>query len=285
MTDDETWHVPREVLAAYVNERASEADAWSVEVHVMRCENCRSRLCGLVDASPLAAVLDRSRASLGIAIDTEDIHGGAQAGAGGPLHLVGRSLARWPWLVAVVIASAAAIAFSALVGQLRPQGGTLLLVWSLAPVVPLAGVAATFTRRSDPCAEVVLSTPVQGLALVLWRCAAVLVVSAPLTLIAGRAGAPASAGMSLTAMLAMTLVVLALGTRIGLEPAAVVVAGVWGVVMVAPLLLRDQPLFDVLSASTFPAWVAAMIASGGLIVARRGVFERLPDPVLTGGLR
>lgn len=287
MTDTQRWHVPRGVLAAYVAEQSSEADAWSVEAHLVGCEECRTRLGLVVATSPVAAVLERSRADLAVALAaTGTVRDRARPdGAVGPVHLVARSLARWPWLVAVVLAGAAAIGLSAVVGAVRPQGGSWLLMWSLAPVVPLAGVAWTFTRRSDPWAEVVLSTPVQGLGLVLWRCAGVLVLSAPLTLVATRAGAPASAGMSLTAMLGLTLASLALGTRVGLEPAAVIVAGVWGAFMVLPLLVVARPWFDALSASTLPGWGAAIVASGGLVLLRRSAFERLPGPVLTGGFQ
>ncbi len=278
MKDQSSWHIPDEVLVAYVGEWADAPEAWSAEAHLVLCPACRRRLSELVDVSPLAGVLATSQADLAAVLPGS----GRGFVATRPAHLVSRSLGRWPWLVAVVVATLAALGLTQLVAMVHPDRTAVPLTWALAPIVPLAGVALTFTRRSDPWAEVVLSTPKQGLALVLWRSAAVLVAAAPLTLAVGQVpgvdtgGRFTSAGMSLVAMLALTLLALALGTHTGVEVAALLVAGGWSVLTIFPMLLAAPAWGAVLSPGALPVWGAVIVASAGLVVARRVAFERLP---------
>src|SRR5699024_3942597 len=52
------------------------------------------------------------------------------------------------------------------------------------PLVPVAGVAATYAAPFDDASELVAATPMSGLRLLLWRTLAVLVVVVPLSVVA-----------------------------------------------------------------------------------------------------
>ena len=54
-----------------------------------------------------------------------------------------------------------------------------------APVLPLLGVAASWSRALDPAHELVAATPAAGLPLLLWRTLVVLAVVVPAALVAG----------------------------------------------------------------------------------------------------
>lgn len=85
-----------------------------------------------------------------------------------------------PWLAMVL-----AVTLLALLLDLTELGsGRVSLMLLLAPVLPVGGVAASWSRDLDPAYELTASTPRAGLQLVLRRTAAVLAVVIP-TLLAG----------------------------------------------------------------------------------------------------
>ena len=93
-------------------------------------------------------------------------------------------------------------------------GLTLFLI--VAPLAPVAGVAASFGGDADPCHELVTVTPYSAARMLMLRTAGVLATSLPVTLLAGLALpgpawlgvawlTPAAAGVALTLLLSPLL--------------------------------------------------------------------------------
>jgi hypothetical protein len=88
-----------------------------------------------------------------------------------------------PWLAMTIVVPVVATLLDLVARRLHTTAPPVLLL--LAPVVPVLGVAASWTRRLDPMGELVCSTARSGLALALRRTIAVLVTVIPVLGIAG----------------------------------------------------------------------------------------------------
>jgi len=148
---------------------------------------------------------------------------------------VARLLAATPSLRASwFIAGAVAIGFSAWAASTGPRGMLLFLV--VAPLIPLAGVAAAYGPWMDPMHEVARATPTSGIRVVLLRAAAVLVSTAVLMGAASLALPNVDRGAAawILPSLSITLVCLALSTFVPVPWAAGAVTLLWlTVVLVA----------------------------------------------------
>lgn len=215
------WHVDARLAQRYASGTAAETEAWSLEKHVEACEGCATRVSEAVRGQGAAArVVDEVRAAVVATAGQTDraeavresdaVRGSTRVPASPPpsaprryrapllvpaLRAAGPAL-RGPWLVSVLLITAAAVALA--YGARSGTGAVagfparpLLLL--LAPVLPLAGVGVAYGRHADPVYELAASTPSGGLRLLLIRTAAVLGVSVPLLTAAG-AVLPASAG-------------------------------------------------------------------------------------------
>jgi hypothetical protein len=92
-------------------------------------------------------------------------------------HAVGPALGR-AWVVSLLMVAASAVALA----RLWDLGGARPLLLAAAPLLPVAGVAASYGRHADPMYETVASTPGGGLRLLLIRAVTSLAVCvAPLT--------------------------------------------------------------------------------------------------------
>ena len=108
---------------------------------------------------------------------------------GVPDH-VARLLASTPSLrLSWLAAAAVAIGFSAWAANAGADGRLVFL--AVAPVLPVAGVAAAYGRWADPSHELATTAPFSGLRLLLLRTLAVLVVTTVVTAMAGRSCRPA----------------------------------------------------------------------------------------------
>ncbi|HEU5241489.1 MAG TPA: hypothetical protein VFU25_05705, partial [Ornithinibacter sp.] len=176
-----TWHVDAEVLAGYTAGRVTSAVAASTEAHLTSCAECRALLTPAVPATRLdgiwTAVDDRvGRLSLpwfervlvrcGVGEDT------ARLLAATPSLSV-------PWLGSV----AAAAVLAALVADSSHR--TLFAFLTVAPMLPVAGVAAAYGRDADPAHEIAVASPYSMLRLMLLRALTVVVATIGLTLLAG----------------------------------------------------------------------------------------------------
>jgi len=147
------------------------------------------------------------------------------------------------------------------------------LVLLVAPVAPLLGVAAAWSRGVDPAYELVVASPRAGLDLVLRRTVAVLGGVVPLLAVVGWL-VGASPALWLLPCLAFTVGALVLGELVGLHRAAVSLAAVWAVLAVGPSLALGRPTV-LLAAAGLPAWAVLTAAFVTVLLVRRRAYTRL----------
>jgi hypothetical protein len=151
--------------------------------------------------------------------------------------------------------------------------GEVSLVLLLAPVLPVLGVAASWSRGLDPAYELTASVPRAGLYLVLRRTASVLVVVVPALLVGGWVTG-VTAAQWLLPCLAFTSTTLALGGVVGVTRAAVALVAVWAAVVVAPTLAADSLTFA-LQPDGLPVWGLILALGVGVVFARRNAYSVL----------
>ncbi|MFD9699891.1 zf-HC2 domain-containing protein [Lentzea sp. NPDC059081] len=231
-------------------------ELWAVESHLETCAPCRGRL----SPEPIAQA---------VWADLEPMLDRTPQMPRAKRRLTGWvSPAAGPWLAMLLLVTAAAVALDQLAGA-----GNVSVVLLIAPVLPVLGVAASWSRALDPAYELIAATPRAGLPLVFRRTAAVLAVVVP-----GLAVAGLLTGVDLTRWLlpclAFTVGTLALGTLVGITRAAVALTAAWAVAIVAPTIAFSR-MSAVLNENTTPVW-AAILAVGLLVIARRRMaFTRL----------
>ncbi|KAA9156313.1 zf-HC2 domain-containing protein [Amycolatopsis acidicola] len=255
-------HVPARLLASYVRGEDLAADqAWAVEAHLESCPDCRARLAGI--SAPEVTSLAGS------------VWSGIEPSLTPQAHpsRVKQWLVTWvtpvamPWLVMIVLVTLLACWFD------EVSGSSVSLVRLFAPVLPVAGVAASWARGIDPAYELVAATPRAGLYLVLRRTTAMLAVLLPLLLGAGWATGT-HGGWWLLPSLAFTTGTLALGAVIGIGRAAVLLIAAWVAVIVLPTVSLQRQAF-VLAPGTLPVWAGIFAATALVVFLRRTAFTRL----------
>jgi hypothetical protein len=265
-----TWHLPAETLRRYLAGAVTETAAWSVEAHLTECERCRRLLAGVSAADDARRRrLDDGWATLAAALPPP---GRAPAGTRwreARMLLAGGPAARGAWLVACTIVLVLAAALGA--------AGTSRIPWLgvIAPLVPVLGVAASYGSRLDAPHEIIAATPAGGLRLLLVRTVSVLAATTPIALVAGYVSGYGSPAPWLLASLALTLATLALGTVLGIERAATVLAVGW-VLAVSSVFLDPfwrRPV--VLTADAMPWMLAVAVAAAAIIAVRRESFNHL----------
>jgi hypothetical protein len=174
-----------------------------------------------------------------------------------------------PWLAMVVSVTLLALLLD-LVGT---GSGEVSLVLLLAPVLPVLGVAASWTRGLDPAYELTASVPRAGIHLVLRRTASVLAVVVPALFVAGWVTG-VTAAQWLLPCLAFTSTTLALGGVVGVTRAAVAMAAVWAAVVVVPTLATSRTSFA-LQTGGLPVWGLILTLGIGVVIARRGAYSVL----------
>ncbi|MFC8663348.1 MULTISPECIES: zf-HC2 domain-containing protein [Streptomyces] len=264
-------HASKRIIEGYVRGGAdlSADEVWAVEAHLEMCRECRDRLSAAVGAGAPAV------ASL---VDT--VWSGLEPQLAVTATMPRRRrwsapLARWmtptmvPWLAMVV-----GVTLLALLFDLSDTGsGEVSLVLLVAPVLPVLGVAASWSRGLDPAYELTTSVPRAGLYLVLRRTASVLAVLVPALLVGGWVTGVMVAQWLLPC-LAFTATTLALGGVVGVTRAAVVLAAVWAAVVVAPTLATSRTTFA-LQTDGLPVWGLILALGIGVVVARRGAYTVL----------
>ncbi|MEU0689987.1 zf-HC2 domain-containing protein [Streptomyces uncialis] len=263
-------HASARLIAGYARgDRDLVADeVWALEAHLEGCRSCRDRLADAVDAgAPAVAALTASVWS--------DLGPQLAAALPAPPRRRRARLSAWttpamaPWLVMVP-----AVALLALLLDLAgPGSGGVSLLLLLAPVLPVCGVAASWSRGLDPAYELTASTPRAGLQLVLRRTASVLVVVIP-ALLAGGWATGVTAAQWLLPCLAFTSMTLALGGVIGVTRAAVALVAVWAAVVAAPTLATSRTAL-VLEPDALPVWGLVLALGAGVVLARRGAYTVL----------
>ncbi|WP_405754077.1 zf-HC2 domain-containing protein [Streptomyces sp. NBC_00073] len=244
-------------------------EVWALEAHLEACRVCRDRLSAVVTAqAPAVAAL----------VDTVWSGLGPQLAATATMPRQRRWsawLSAWmtpvmvPWLAMVVSVTLLALLLD-LVGTGSSEVSLVLL---LAPVLPVLGVAASWSRGLDPAYELTASAPRAGLYLVLRRTASVLAVVVPALLVAGWVTG-VTAAQWLLPCLAITSTTLALGGVVGVTRAAVALAAVWAAAVVAPTLVTSRTTF-VLQTGSLPGWGLVLALGTAVVIARRGAYSVL----------
>jgi hypothetical protein len=258
------WHVPEQQLRAWIDGTASMAAAASVEQHVVSCEACRRAVA--VSAGP---------------VDTGDLDvawiGIRDAIEAPPLNALGRGLRRSgvresdaillssaPALTGAWITGVALVAlFTALATTASPGRG-LAMFLILAPLLPVAGVAAAYGADVDPTYELTLSSPYSKLRLLLLRTAAVVLTCVPITVLAAipLKGPWWVAVAWLVPAAAFVAVTLAMTTFVPPVYAATGIALGW-IALTLPALISGSPL-RVLDQELLVVYV--MVTAGAALV-------------------
>lgn len=263
-----SWHASEDLLRRYADgDDTLPGDAvWAVEVHLESCAPCRALLAG--QAAAVSGLLDRVWVDLAGAVAAEPAP--VRQRSSSPLR---RLLAGWaspvmvPWLLMTVVVTALA-----LLGDLLVDGEFPSLVLLLAPVAPVAGVAAAWSRGLDPAHELVASASRAGLHLVLRRTVAVLVVVIPVLTVAGWASGTSPA-RCLLPCLAFTVATLAVGGFVGVRRAAIGLGSAWTVLVVAPSVLSaSTPV--VLEPHALHAWAAIAVVAAVVVAGHGSAFAR-----------
>ncbi|MEV7170446.1 zf-HC2 domain-containing protein [Streptomyces sp. NPDC093224] len=285
-------HASMRIIDAYAlgEEDIAADELWAVEAHLEACRSCRDRLASAVveQAPAVTALVDTVwsglEAELSTAPPVPQTRRRRTAGRSARLprrlpRRLSRRLSRWltptmvPWLAMI-----ATVTVLALVLDLAGRGngtavGDVSFVLLLAPVLPVLGVAASWSRGLDPAYELTAAAPRAGLSLVLRRTAAVLAVLVPVLLVAGWFTGVMLAQWLLPC-LAFTSATLALGGAVGVTRAAVALVAVWAAVIVAPALASGRAAFALQSAG-LPAWGLALALGTAVVIARRGAYSVL----------
>lgn len=258
-----------DAYARGVTDALADDEVWALEAHLEGCRVCRDRLSDAVAArSPAVTAL----------VDT--VWSGLEPRlAATPVMPYRRRwsarLSRWmtpvmvPWLAMVVSVTLLAL----LLDRIGTGTGEAPLVLLLAPVLPVLGVAASWSRGLDPAYELTASVPRAGLRLVLRRTASVLAVVVPALLVGGGATG-VTAGQWLLPCLAFTTATLALGGVIGVTRAAVSLVAVWAAVIAAPTLAAGRTT-AALGTDALPVWALLLALGTAVVLARRSAYAEL----------
>jgi hypothetical protein len=253
-----TWHASPHLLRRYADgDPALTADrVWAVEVHLESCADCRARLA--TEATSVTPLVEDVWAA--IVPDTEPA----------PPRKT-RWLFTWatpamvPWLAMTALVTVAAFVADLFLSRSFPS-----LALLLAPVTPVAGVAAAWAKALDPAHELVAATPRAGLYLVLRRTVAVLVVVIPLLAVTTLT----SPVRWLLPCLAFTVATLALGGFVGVRRAAVGLVTAWLALVVGPSIVTVEPPV-VLEPAALGVWAAVLVAGVAVVRLRATVYTRL----------
>lgn len=254
-----SWHASTELLRSYADGDDLAADvAWAVEVHLESCADCRARLAAEADA--VTPLLDQVWADLDL------------TAAPAPVRRW-RWLTTWatpamgPWLAMTVMVAVLALLADRLIGEPFPS-----LALLLAPIAPVAGVAAAWARGLDPAHELVAATPRAGLYLVLRRTLAVLVMVIPLLAVTTWT----SPVRWLLPCLAFTVTTLALGSFVGVRTAAAALVAGWAALVIGPSLITAQVpvVFD---PAALGVWAAVLAVGAVVLRLRSSVYTRLEN--------
>lgn len=262
-------HIATELLREYAEGGPAAGTTTGVEGHVDGCPECRGELARLMPPArfgrlwtaveealdePRRGPAERALIWLGVAPDTA--------------RLVAVTPAlRWSWSIAAGLV----LFVAALVARLSLLDSPSLPLLAISPMLPVLGVAVSFGPRFDPTYEITLVAPVHGFRLALLRTAAVLTVAAALaaaaSLVLPRSGPAALAW--LLPMLALTLVTLAMATRVDPVIAAAVTGAGWVTLLLTTTHFGSGRSLLLTAMGQAAVSVVAVVALVALALARR----------------
>lgn len=172
-----SWHADDAILERYAAGALDDARAFSLEAHLLACERCRARTAPLAEHTRLETVWtglqDLVDAPRPTPVERVLVRLGVR-------EHVARLLAATPsltvsWLAAVALC----LAFGVVAAHASDRGLAVFL--ALAPLLPLAGVAAAYGPWLDPTYELGLAAPFRTFGLLLLRSSVVLLTTTALT--------------------------------------------------------------------------------------------------------
>jgi hypothetical protein len=257
-----TWHLDTELAGRYAGGRVDPVLAASVEQHLVRCAACRQLLEPTVDRNRLdavfAGVLDTIEAPRPGLLERLLLRLGLEDSTA-RLIAVTPSL-RGAWLTGVVVVLTLAL----VTAHADPHGVALFM--TLAPVLPVVGVAFAFGPGSDPAHEIAAAAPYSTLQLLVLRSAFVVAstlvptaVLAPLL-----PGSAALAVAWLLPALALTVTTVALATRFRPHLAAGSLSALW-VALVIPGLAHSRDPWLAATPAVQLASLAALVLSAAVL--------------------
>lgn len=269
-----TWHLDAPLVEAYAGDRLDDPRAYSVEAHLMACPGCRAMVADAFDPrrleegwanvaaglhAPRPTVVERALLRLGV----ED-------------H-VARLVAATPSLsLAWIGAVASALGFAVLAAHLSPPVWGLLVFLGMAPLVPVAGVAAAYGPGADPMHEFGVAAPLHGWRLLELRTTTVLIASVLLAGLAALAlpGIGWLAAAWLLPALGTSTATVALSSVVAPRSAAGIVAFLWLSAVTLSARVLDAPL-SLFAAPTQIAMVLVAAAALAATYLRRDAFDVL----------
>jgi hypothetical protein len=258
-----TWHLDTSALESYAAGRSTPVGGASVEAHLMECRECGAVLRELMPREPL------DRAWRAIRAHVEE----PRAGVVERLLVALRISSESARLLAAVPAFRGAWLLGVFTVLLFAGGAALMaddlglaLFLIVAPLIPVAGVAAAFGGDADPAHELVTVTAYSSTRLLLLRTAGVLMTSVPVSVLLGLALpgpawlavawlTPAAAGIALT---------LALSAYVDTSVTAAVIGVVWSSAVLSAHRLGDpmevvEPLMQLVLAAVALVAIAVVV--------------------------
>jgi hypothetical protein len=271
VNDRNGTHASTELIGRYVSGHptiTAEAE-WALEAHLESCSSCRARVSELTTrhAPEVAAMVTGAWEAMAPTLAASRP---APARRVRPWLMTWASPAMIPWIVSAVVVATVATMFGRMIAG-APNGDSVLFL--LAPLVPVFGVAAAWSTGLDPMYELAVATPRAGLYLVLRRTSAVLVLVIPLMAVASLL-VGTSPVLWLLPSLVCTLTALALGSVIGVERAAMGIAGLWLLIFTPEVVIDRRPPV-LLGEWTVPMWAGIGTAAAIVLVLRAAAFTRV----------
>lgn len=269
-----SWHVQPHALRSYVSGSIDTTQQFSVEAHLLSCAACRSTLANFSDRAALEraweGIVSETAAPAVGRIERLLIRLGVSDHAARLVAATPSLRGSWLLAIAGVLALAVVVANGA-------QNGYLFFL-AVAPLLPLAGIAAAFGPGVDPTYEVGIAAPMRSFRLLMIRSVAVLVSTIAFGTIAALLlpGFDWKAAVWLLPSLALSTASLALSTLVHPLRAAVAVAVAWVATVgaAAAVAAGEVAARTVFGEQMQVAVLVVAVGAGLFLTARREDFER-----------
>ena len=257
-----TWHVDASTLGAWVEGTSGPITSASIEQHLVQCAQCRAAVAGLVRIEDVPGSWDDVLAEVsGGAGLVERVLVRLGLRAGDAVVVGAAPVLRIAWSAGL----AAVLGFILVASMVGDDHGQALFL-ALAPLMPVAGVAAAYGPSADPSYELGLAAPYRMIRLVLLRSAAVLLAAVPITVAAGLLlpldGATGVAWV--LPALAFTVLVLGAGSWVDPWAAAVAVGAGWVTAVAVSARLGD--VLAVVAPTALVGYVVLIVAGALILV-------------------
>jgi anti-sigma factor RsiW len=264
-------HLEHDWLVRYARGELDQARSFSVEAHLPACGDCRAAVAGLVDTTRLTRTWDAIDDAIDAPPRTLAERVLVRVGVGEPTArlLAVTPALRGSWLLAIVIVLALAVVSAHARG---PQGVMAFLI--VAPLLPLAGVAAAYGPLVDPAHEITLAAPLGSFRLLVLRGLAVVSATTVIAAVAALA-LPAldwTVAAWLLPSLGLTLAGLGLAATFNPVASSALVAATWVFAVLGAWQASGDPLSAFGDAGQL-ACLAVGLAGLAAVLARRDSFE------------